>query len=494
MNAVQKLKQLLSDTLIYGISSVLARFINYLLVPLHTKVYSTGQYGVVSLIYASIAFLNVVFTFGMESAYLRYAKDREKARDIFKTIQLTLLCSSTVLAVLLWLLSPVVRPLLDFPPDTGGLFLLMIGIIWFDTLALVPFAELRLERKTLLYAGFRTVHVIINIALNGWLILGLHLGIEAVFMANIIASGVITLVLAIYTRDLWRGVLKIPHLKKAIAFGLPFVPAGLGYAVNVMIDRFLLTNYLDPQTAAALYGAGVTPIDVTGIYSAGYKMAAFMLLLIQMFRMAWQPFFLQHSDDKDAPRLFADTFMYFNIVAAAIFLTVGLFVEKIVQIRIPILDAYIIAPEFWGGLIIVPVILAAYWFQGWYMNFSAGIFIKEKTSVLPKITIIGATITIIANIVLIPFFGMMGAAWATLLSSGVMALLLFKKSTALFKVPYFIVRAGLMMAIAAICILIKTSVTGFVGSEWLSGIILLVLGLGSITVLGITSTAKAPTS
>ncbi len=486
-----QLKQLLSDTLIYGISSVLARFINYLLVPFHTKVFSTAQYGIIGLIYASIAFLNILFTFGMESAYLRYAKDREQVRSVFKTLQSTLLITSTLMALLLWILSPVFMPLVNLPPDTKAIFLMMIGILWFDTLSIVPFAELRLTRKTMLYAGVRTVHVLINIVLNFWLILGLGLGIEAVFMANLIASGLVTLFLGIYTSEMWRGSLSRSLLQKAAAFGLPFVPAGIGFAINEMIDRFFLANYLDIETATALYGAGTTPLEVTGIYSACYKLAAFMLLLIQMFRMAWQPFFLQHGEDEKAPELFADTFLYFNIAAGIIFLGVALFVEKIVQIRVPIIDAYLIAPDFWEGLAIVPVILAAYWFHGWYMNFSAGIFIREKTAVLPKITLIGAAVTIAANLALIPFFGMMGSAWATLLSYGVMALLLYYKSSNLFRVPYSIGRAGAMLFLAGLCVILQPAVTAWVESEWTAGILLFIIGIGGISVLGLSGTAAA---
>lgn len=485
---MKKLKELLSDTLIYGISSVLARFINYLLVPLHTKVFSTGQYGIVSLVYSSIAFLNIVFTYGMESAYLRYGKDREKVQDAFKTIQLTLLATSSVLALLLWLFSPALMPLLDLSPETKKLFLMMVGIIWFDTLSLVPFAELRLKRQTLFYAGTRTVHVLINIALNFWLILGLNLGIEAVFIANIVASGFITLFLAIYTRNMWQGIIDKKIFKKAIAFGLPFVPAGLGFVANEMLDRFFLANYMDVSTATSLYGAGSTPIEVMGIYSACYKLAAFMLLLIQMFRMAWQPFFLQHGEDEDAPELFADTFLYFNIIAGAIFLCVALFVEKIVKIHIPILDATLIDPKYWSGLVIVPIILAAYWFHGWYMNFSAGIFIEEKTKSLAKITLCGALVTIVGNLVLIPYFGMLGSAWATLLSYAVMALLLYRKTIGLFDVPYSIGRGFAMLLVAGDCVFVEPAVTSWIGSEWITGILLFIVGLGGIAWIGLSGT------
>jgi O-antigen/teichoic acid export membrane protein len=122
-----------------------------------------------------------------------------------------------------------------------------------------------------------------------------------------------------------------------------------------------------------------TPEDIVGIYGACYKVAVFMLLLIQMFRMAWQPFFMRHSDDPDAPRIFARAFLYFNIVAAALYLLVGLFAQEIVAIRIPFTEATLINSRYWAGLEIVPLLLLAYWFHGWYINFSAGIFISEKT-------------------------------------------------------------------------------------------------------------------
>ncbi|HBX65623.1 MAG TPA: hypothetical protein DEG32_05535, partial [Balneolaceae bacterium] len=146
-----KLKELFSDTLVYGISSVVARFIGYLLVPLHTAVFSESQYGIVTLIFAAIALFNVVFTMGMESAYIRYAKDRDKAKDIFKTVQLFLLGTSGVLVLLVWIAEPFVAPTIGLESGDPILWI-MLGILFFDTLAVVPFAELRLIRKSVLFA------------------------------------------------------------------------------------------------------------------------------------------------------------------------------------------------------------------------------------------------------------------------------------------------------------------------------------------------------
>lgn len=491
---MKKLKELLSDTLVYGISSVLARFINYLLVPFYTDVFKPSQYGVVGLVYSGIMFLNVVFTFGMESAYLRYAKDRDKARDVFKTIQAGLLVAATILAVLLWMFAPVLMPLMSLGPETRSFYLLMIGILWFDTLSIVPFAELRLVRRSILFAILRTGNVLLNIGLNFYLILGQGWGIEAVFVANLVASGVTTLILWIITADMLKGSVSRPVLTQALEFGLPFVPAGLGYAINESLDRFLLNNYLSADTIHWLYGADFTHESVVGIYNACYKLGVFMLLLVQMFRMAWQPFFLRHADDPEAKDLYRDVFRYFNGVAGICFLIVALFVDQIVQIKVPVLDAYIIGKDYWMGLNIVPVLLGAYWFQGWYMNFSAGIFIKEKTKILPIITLMGAGITVIANLILIPSFGMLGSASATLISYALMAMLLYYKSVQVYPINYQLVRSFLMMFIAVAALYLVPFVTEWTGSEWTSRFLMLLIGSAGIGTLSVPNLRRLQAS
>ncbi|MDX1672629.1 MAG: oligosaccharide flippase family protein [Balneolaceae bacterium] len=480
---MKKLRELASDTLIYGISSVLARFINYLLVPFHTDVFRPAQYGIVGLVYAGIAFLNVIFTFGMESAYLRYAKDREASRDVFKTLQLGLLGFASLLVLLLWLLAPALMPVMSLDAADRPIYLMMLGILWFDTLSIIPFAELRLVRKSLLFAALRTANVLINLILNFYLILALNWGIEAVFAANLAASGLTTAVLWVVTARRFSGRWDQGLFRRALSFGMPFVPAGLGYVVNEMLDRLFLNHYISDRVVTALYGIQYTPEAIVGVYNACYKLAVFMLLFIQMFRMAWQPFFLRHSDDPDAKLLYRDVFRYFNVAAGLLFLTVALFVEEIVQIRIPVLDAYIIGEEYWMGLGIVPLLLGAYWFHGWYMNFSAGIFISEKTGILPKITLVGAGITIVANLIMIPFLGMMGSAWATLMSYGTMAFLLYWKSNRVYPVPYQLGRALLMLAVAGGLLLLKPYAVGWFAEEWIAKGLL--LGCGSLLLISL---------
>jgi len=442
---LKKLKELLSDTLVYGISSVVARFLNYLLVPFYTDVFDPSSYGIVGLVYSAIAFLHVLFTFGMESAYLRYGAKREQSKHVFKTLQLTLLGGATLLVFGLWLLRPVALPMIGLDNGPSSIYLMMLGILWFDAMGIVPFAELRLVRRSWLFSGLKVMNVAINLVLNFYLVLAQGWGIEAVFASNLIASATTTLLLWGLTARQLAGEFNQLITRRALAFGLPFVPTGIAYAVNEFIDRFFL-NSMTHFNVTRIYGADFTAEAVVGVYNACYKLAVFMLLFIQMFRMAWQPFFLRHAEDEHAPKLFSHAFTYFNMIAAVLFLGISLFAEQIVAIRIPILDVTLIGEQYWMGLHIVPFLLLAYWFQGWYVNFTAGIFIREKTGRLPQVTLVGAAVTIAANYFMVPRYGMSGAAFSTVASYAVMAIMIYVYSQRSYPVPYQIIRTGMMMA------------------------------------------------
>ena len=477
---MKPLKHLLSDTLVYGISSVIARFINYLLVPFHTGLFNPDAYGVVGLVYAAIGLLQVLFTFGMESSYLRYGKDREQVAHLFSTIQRALLAIGLLISLILLLFQTPLSGLLSLRADAsveGRIYLLMIGILLVDALAIVPFAELRLSKRAYSFAWLKLGHVAINVGLNGYLILVLDWGIEAIFMANFLASAAVLLGVFGLTRSLWRGSWSSDMLRKMVEFGWPFIPAGLAHVVNETLDRFFLKS-LSSEQIYAIYGLEWSADYIVGVYNACYKLAVFMLLLVQMYRMAWQPFFMRQSDEPNAPIIFGQAFRYFNLAAAAVFLGVGLFVESIVAIPVPFLNTTLIDQAYWSGLSIVPWLLLAYWFQGWYVNFSAGIFIQEKTKNLAQITGLGALITVIVNVALIPVLGMTGAAIATVLSYGTMAVVLHKVAQRAMKVPFGLVRAFGAMLIAAGAVWSAEFVQIMVGwSAEMVGLLLFVLSM-----------------
>jgi len=486
---LKDLRELFSDTLIYGISHVFTRFVGYLLVPFYTGVFATDVYGIVNLIYVLIAFLNIVFTYGMESTYFRYAKDRDKAKDIFKTIQLFLFITTVLLIGIVWFLNPIINPIIGLV-EPFPLITLMLGILAFDTLSAVPFAELRLARKPYHFALLKMLNVFINIGLNLYLILEINLSIEAVLISNVIASMITAFIVWGITFDMMKGSWDSQFLKKALVFGLPFVPAGIGYVINEMIDRIFLSN-MDSETLTNLYGIAANGSvyngeDIVGIYSAGYKIAVVMLLFVTVFRYAWQPFFMRKSDEEQAPEIFSETFNYFNVGAAGIFIFFSLFVYQLVQIKIPFTDATLIGENYWMGLSIVPPLLMAYWLQGWYINFSAGIFIGEKTKVLAFITLIGSAITIAGNYLFVPHFGMMASAYTTLLSYAVMAFVIYFYSKKAFNVPYKIWQGVVVLLIAALTIYLKPILGKIISSEFIASILLLIVSIVVIVVVTLT--------
>lgn len=466
-----KLRELFSDTLVYGISSVLARFINYLLVPFYTKFFDPAAYGIIGLIYGAIVFLNVLFTFGMESSYLRYGADRDKARDVFKTIQVSLLAGASLLVLVSWLFMPFLAPLVGLdaaigdaardPAITEGihrlsgehLFYMMLAILWLDALCMVPFAELRLVRKSFSYAFIRLFNVVVNVSLNLYLVAVAGWGIEAVLVSNVVASLLTVLVLGWFTMHMYRGQWERTIIRRALWFGLPYIPAGLSHAVNEVLSRFAVNN-MPQETVTRLYGSQYTADDITGIFNACYKLSVFMLLAIQMFRMAWLPFFMRQSDKSDARKTFAEVFTWFNIAAAVVYIGVGLFVEEIVQINIPLLNGTLIDPRYWMGLYIVPWLLMAYWFQGWFLNFMAGVFIEEKMWHLSGITIIGALITLVGNLTIVPIYGMQGAVWVTLACFFSMAVMMYLLTQHFYNVPYKLLKNGIIVLFSGVIVAI----------------------------------------
>jgi len=507
---VGKLRELFSDTLVYGISSIAARFINYLLVPFYTKFFDPAAYGIIGLMYGGIVFLNVLFTFGMESSYLRYGAKRERSGDVFTSIQVMIFGGASLLVLVSWLFMPVLAPLLGLdafvsvqPGDVSGptaalglhpftgesLFYLMLAILWLDALTVVPFAELRLVRKTLTYAMIRVGNVIVNVTLNLYLVMGAGWGIEAVLVSNAIASLLTVLVLVWFTSDLYRGGWKREHFRRALLFGIPYIPAGLSHAINEVLSRFAVNN-MPQESVDRLYGSQYTADDITGIFNACIKLSVFMLLVVQMFRMAWLPFFMRQSGSEDAQKTFAEVFTWFNIGAAAVFIAVGLFVEQIVQIHIPLLDGTLIDSRYWMGLYIVPWLLMAYWFQGWFLNFMAGVFIKEKMWYVSGITMIGALITLVGNILLVPEYGMQGAVWVKLLCFLTMAVLMYLLTQKVYPVPYRMPKNVMIILLSGAVVAVGHGFGTDFFEPFIAKLVLFVLSLVLLAFIGMTEIQK----
>jgi len=416
------LKQLGKETAIYGISTILSRFLNFLLVPFFTNIFTQAEYGIITNVYAYIAFLNIIYLYGMDSAYLKFAASRESGseKETFSTAFNSVFITSLLLSIVLIILNEPLSYLFGISKEQKEIVLFVSGILFFDSISNVIFARLRFHNKALKFAGLKTLNIIFNVSMNVYLIYFLKFRAEGVFIANFSAS-LLTFIflfpdlLKVYSLSINKNL-----LNDLLKFGLPFVPAGFAAIITQVIDRPIMLALTDASTV--------------GIYQANYKLGIFMMLYVSMFQYAWQPFYLKKSTQENAKELFAKVFTFFTLFGSLIFLVLSIFIEDIIKIKI--FGFYLIGKDFWSGLHIVPVVLMGYLFNGFYFNFVAGLQIEKKTKYMPLVSSLGAVVNIVANFLLIPLMGMLGAAYATLLAYFSMAVYQYFLSQKFYKIDY----------------------------------------------------------
>ncbi|MFH0733577.1 MAG: oligosaccharide flippase family protein [bacterium] len=418
-----KIKELFKDTAIYGISTIVGRFLVFILVPFYTHYLTEADFGIYSNIYAYIAFLNIVYIYGMDAAFLKYssmAENKDK-KNVYSTAYWFVLLSTGILSVLIMVFKSSFVFLMQVPHQYEHLIYYVVLILFFDTLALIPFADLRLKRKAGKFAFIKMAFIFINISLILFFIIKLKYGIEAIFLSNLIASIAAFIFLIPEIGRSLNFKVKVESLKQMLNFGMPYLPAAISSTIVQVIDRPILTAMTNDATV--------------GVYTANYKLGIFMMLFVSMFQYAWQPFFLVNAKEKDAKEIFSKILTLFVIIASVIWILVTLFVDDFAKFKLPGGNP-IIAPAYWKGLVIVPTVLFAYIFHGMYVNFNAGIYIEEKTKYLPYITLVGAVINVVANLVLIPIYSLVGAAYATLFSYMAMAIGIYFVSQKFYKIEY----------------------------------------------------------
>lgn len=307
----------------------------------------------------------------------------------------------------------------------------MIAIVYTDALLAVPYAHLRMTNRSVRYASLRLAFVGVSIGLNVLLIGHLHRGVESIFVANVAANLIVLACFLFEIALLFRPTLLRGAPWRALwAYALPIMPAMLAVMLVENGDRIVL-NYLPENIAQSLYQ--MTAKDVVGIYSFNYKLGVAMLLVVQMFRMAWTPFSLQHARDAAAPQLFSRVLTALMLICAVVFLGVSLLLPAFVQI--PAVHQYV-KPAYWVGLPIVPVILLGYAFSGMYAVVTAGLYIERRTAVLPWIAGAGAALNIAICIVAQSRWGMVGVALATPAAYALMAAAGAWQSNRVYPVPF----------------------------------------------------------
>lgn len=485
-----RFRSLVKDSLAYGVSSLLSRFLNFLLVPFYTHVLTPGEFGVSNIVFAIVAFLNILYQAGFDSSYLRLAHDAEREGDasgraLFSTALWSQAGVSLVLTAPFLLLAPWLGATFGIPADYGTLFTLAAVILALDALSVVPMAHLRYKRKALHFAFIRLGNVVVNIAGNLVFVLWLDKGLVGIFLANVIASAFTLVLLApVFLANL-RLAFTRARLRALLAFGLPFVPAGLYGIVNEMAGRLFLSRLGNDDVARLYPGTGWDTLHLTGVFSAAWKLGIFGLLLVQMYRLAWQPFFLRHHTDDDAPVLFGRVLRALLLAIGSAGLALTLFLDKLVSA--PLWGTPLIAPAYWAGLPIVPGILLAYALQAWFVHFTLGVYIARKTGALVWINGIGAAVTVVFSLWLVPRYGLWGAVWAAVACYAVMAVLMTRRSQALYPIHLDWPRLVPLFAWFLSTFAAGSWVQAHPETGWGLRLLLLVVGLALPFVLGAVS-------
>lgn len=430
------IKKLAGQTLWYGASSIAARLLNYLLTPYLTYQMATSAYGEMSILYAAIPFLNVIFTYGLETAYFRYATSKEQHEQVYNTATISLIFSTSLFAAVLIFFNQQFATLLRIPSHPE-FFTLSALIIAFDALATLAFAKLRYEGRPIKFASIRIAGIIINLACVFFLLsvcprlyeknpnsfihafYNPDYKVGYVIIANLVQSVATFLLLS---KDFfsfkWQFNGKL--WKEIILYSSPLILAGFAGMINETFDRIMLGWWSSaPTTKQAL--------AEVGIYGACYKLSILITLFIQAFRMGAEPFFFKEAQGQQPQKIYARVMKFFVIVICFMFLIVALFLD---------VWKYFINNRYWAGLTVVPILLLANMFLGIYYNLSIWYKLSNRTMAGAWITLIGATITLIINYIFIPKYSYVACAWATFLCYGSMMVVSYIWGQKAYRVPY----------------------------------------------------------
>ncbi|MBU4445306.1 oligosaccharide flippase family protein [bacterium] len=417
------IRSLTKQTLVYGFGTIMTRLVTFLLLPVYTNVLSPADYGLAVLVFVFTAFMNHIYNYGLDSALMRhYGEDpdpTQKTRVLSTAIWMAL-GSSLLFSGIIFVLNKPLSQLLLPSVDYAILIKFAAAILFFDCIGRVPFALLRLEEKPMLFMGVRLINVIVTLALNIYFVVFLKTGIIGIFQSNVIASCLTAAILFAIVVSKVKITISGNVAKDLMLFGLPFVPVGLATAAMEMLNRYIVQHFMG--------------LDAVGIFSAGYKLGIFMLLISTAFYYAWQPFFIKAGKRESSRALFSRVLTYFVLVALSFWVVLTVFMHEIINFQVG--SVYLIGPEFQGCESMVPFVLLGYVFFGINQVFLPGIYFEKKTRYLAYITLVAAGANILFNFLLIPILGLVGSAISSAIGYIVLAVSTLTVSQRLFKVPY----------------------------------------------------------
>ena len=418
------MKSLAKDTAIYGLSSIIGKFLNYLLVPLYTYVLArTDDYGIVTNLYAWTALLLVILTYGMETGFFRFANREDyDAKSVYKTAYITLLSTSTLFAVLCVLFQGSISVVLGYPGHSEFIAMMAVTVA-IDAFACIPFAYLRYQKRPLVFAALKLLFVVLNIGFNilFLVVLGKN-DVFYVFLSNILATTIQTLCLLPFTMPR-GGYFEGAVLKEMLRYSLPLLVLGVAGIMNQTLDRILFPYLYTGEDAQAQLG----------IYGACFKVAMVMMMFTQAFRYAYEPFVFAKHKDRQSVEAYADAMKYYIIFSYLILLGVIFYLD---------IFRYIVSSAYWEGLKIVPIVLWTYVFQGIYFNLSFWYKLTDETKWGAYFSLIGLVITLVLQIVGVPLVGYWASCGSSLVCYFVIMLLSYFIGQKKAPIPYDLKRIG----------------------------------------------------
>jgi O-antigen/teichoic acid export membrane protein len=404
------IRKLLGQTAVYGLSSIIGRLLNYLLVPLYTSVFiDPSDYGVVSELYAWVAFLVVLLTFGMETAFFRFLQQKEDKEAVFRNGFLTVIGINVIFYFALLYFNQDIADLMLYS-DHNEYIILLGTIVCIDAITALPLAKLRSEERAARFATIQFASIILNVVLNLFFMLVIfnpelpEEGVLFILFSNLFASLLKPIMLYKDFSEL-RFSFDRELAKEMIFYSFPLVIAGFAGIINETLDRILLKQILFVTEGSSAEALHIAETEV-GIYSACYKLAMLVTILLQAYRYAAEPFFFAQMKSDDRNKVYARVMNFFIGVVCLVFLVVSL--------NLDIFKHFIQNEAYWEGLNVVPILLMANVCLGIYYNQSIWYKLSGRTSFGAYIAIGGALLTVVINVLFIPEYGYMASAWATL--------------------------------------------------------------------------------
>ena len=410
---------------------------NFVLVPLHTDTLDTASYSDNTYFYVYAAFFNVLLTYGMETAFFRFFSKSEEKQNVFSTAFISLIVTTVLFLIVVVLFNEQLAALVNL---NQTYFNLLIGVLVLDTLVVIPFAYLRATGRPIRFTAIKLSNITIYVLLNFlflWAIPKFGIAfpgydntdlVKYIFIANLVASTVTLLLLSPYffkTKFQFSKTI----FKQLISYSWPIMVAGLAYVINENFDKWLLPSMLGK--------------DINGAYSGCYKIAVFMTIFIQAFRLGAEPFFFNHAKEKNAKRTYATIMKYFVIFGSLMLVFIMAYLDLIKEL--------IVRDEsYWVAIDIVPIVLLANLCLGIYFNLAIWYKLTDKTRYGMYLSIIGAVITIAFNYIMIPKIGFIASAWATLAAYGIMMILSYVLGQKHYKVPYNVKRIVSYLVLAIV--------------------------------------------